>query len=124
MVRDRLAAPNRAADPLDHPPRRRLARSNGPIVQPLGHRLDDGRLEILITMAKANNASNAKSDTPTRAESEKHIASLDRVKDKAALEAYLKNPSKRLQEHAAFKLAEPEERARLIAEKNAKRSPG
>ncbi len=75
-------------------------------------------------MVKANTASNVKSDTPTRAESEKHIASLDRVKDKAALEAYLKNPSKRLQEHAAYKLAEPEERARLVAAKNAKRAAG
>jgi hypothetical protein len=73
-------------------------------------------------MVKGSTASNAKSDTPTRAESEKHIASLDRVKDKAALEAYLTNPSKRLQAAAAYKLAEPEERARLVAEKIAKRT--
>lgn len=76
-------------------------------------------------MAKAKSASNApKSDTPTRATSEKHIASLDRVKDRAALEEYLKNPNKRLQAQAAFKLADPADRSRMTAEKNAKKTPG
>jgi hypothetical protein len=78
----------------------------------------------LIIMAKAKSASNApKLDTPTRARSVKLIAALDPVKDRAALEEYLKNPSKRLQSQAAYKLADPAARAGMTAEKNAKKKP-
>ncbi len=75
-------------------------------------------------MAKASNqASNAPSTkTDTRKQSEKSIALLDRVKDRAALEEFLKNPNKRLQARAAFKLAEPDARAAITAEKRAKKT--
>lgn len=75
-------------------------------------------------MAKASNqASNATTaKTDTRAKSEEIIASLDRVKDRAALEEFLTNPNKRLQARAAFKLAEPADRAAMTAEKNSKKT--
>jgi chromosomal replication initiation ATPase DnaA len=73
-------------------------------------------------MAKAktvqgSNATDAK--TPTRARSEKLIASLDRVTDRAALEEFVKGPNKRLSRRAATKLAEPETRAATTAARKA-----
>jgi hypothetical protein len=74
-------------------------------------------------MAKASQASNAPvQKVVTRARSEKTIASLDRVKDRAALEEYLKNSNKHLVARATFKLAEPADRAGMTAEKNAKKT--
>ena len=75
-------------------------------------------------MAKASSqASNAPAlKGITRARSEKTIASLDRVKDREALEEYLKSPDKRLQARATFKLAEPSARAGMTAEKRAKKT--
>jgi hypothetical protein len=66
-------------------------------------------------MAKATqtNATDAKKDT--RARSEKIIASLDRVKDRAALEEYAKGSNKRLARRAETKLAEPSTRAATTA---------
>ncbi len=76
-------------------------------------------------MAKARpqtQASNAPAQkTYTRAQSERTIASLDRVKDRAALEEYLKNPNKHIVSKATFKLAEPADRVGMTAEKNAKK---
>ena len=71
-------------------------------------------------MAKNAQASNvATAKTPTRARSEKLIASLDRVTDRAALEEFVKNPNKRLSARAATKLAEPSTRAATTASKKA-----
>jgi hypothetical protein len=75
-------------------------------------------------MAQSSQSSNSASEkTTTRARSEKIIASLDRVKDRAALEEFLKSPNKHLQARAAYKLAEPAERAGMTAAKNAKKTP-
>lgn len=74
-------------------------------------------------MAKASKASNAPTEkTLTRAKSERAIAALDRVNDRAALEEFLKSPNKHVQSKAAFKLAEPSTRAGMTAEKNAKKT--
>lgn len=74
-------------------------------------------------MAKSSQASNAPTTkTDTRAKSERSIASLDRVKDRVALEAFLKSPNKRLQARATYKLAEPSARAGMTSEKNAKKT--
>ena len=69
---------------------------------------------------QASNATAAK--TVTRAKSEKQIASLDRVTDRAALEEFAKNPNKHISSKASFKLAEPSARAGMTAEKNAKKT--
>ena len=75
------------------------------------------------TMAKTSQASNAPvQKVVTRARSEKTIASLDRVTDRAALEEYLKSPNRKLRSAAEFKLAEPSARAGMTAEKNAKKT--
>ena len=69
-------------------------------------------------MAKASTTqgSNPTADkTPTRARSEKLIASLDRVTDRAALEVFVNGSNKRLSLRAATKLAEPETRAATTA---------
>lgn len=75
-------------------------------------------------MAKSSQASNAPTTqkTDSRAQLEKAIALLDRVKDRAALEAFLTNPNKRVQAKAAFKLAEPDARAAITAAKKAKKA--
>ena len=71
-------------------------------------------------MAKATKTSNATaSKTDTRAHSEKIIASLDRVTDRAALEEYVKGSNKRLALRAATKLAEPSTRAATTASRKA-----
>ncbi len=57
--------------------------------------------------------------TVTRARSEKRIASLDRVTDRAALEEYVKGSNKRLSLRAATKLAEPSTRAATTAARKA-----
>jgi chromosomal replication initiation ATPase DnaA len=57
--------------------------------------------------------------TATRARSEKRIASLDRVTDRAALEEYVKGSNKRLSLRAATKLAEPSTRAATTAARKA-----
>ena len=67
--------------------------------------------------AQSSNATTPK--TPTRARSEKLIASLDRVKDRAALEEFVKGSNKRLSLRAATKLAEPETRAATTASRKA-----
>ncbi len=71
-------------------------------------------------MAKATQISNPTvAKTDTRARSEKIIASLDRVTDRAALEEYVKGPNKRLALRAATKLAEPSTRAATTASRKA-----
>jgi chromosomal replication initiation ATPase DnaA len=71
-------------------------------------------------MAKNTQTSNATTvKTPTRARSEKLIASLDRVTDRAALEEFVKGSNKRLSARAATKLAEPSTRAATTAAKKA-----
>ena len=71
-------------------------------------------------MAKVTQNSNTSSEkTATRAQSEKLIASLDRVTDRAALEAFVKGSNKRLSLRAATKLAEPSTRAATTASKKA-----
>lgn len=73
-------------------------------------------------MAKATQAPNAPTaKVITRNKSEKMIASLDRVTDRAAIEEFLKSPNKHVQSKATFKLAEPAARAGMTAEKNAKK---
>ena len=67
--------------------------------------------------AQTSNAAAAK--TATRARSEKLIASLDRVTDRAALEEFVKGSNKRLSLRAATKLAEPETRAATTASRKA-----
>jgi hypothetical protein len=74
-------------------------------------------------MARSSQSSAAPAQkTLTRAKSEKAIALLDRVKDRAALEEFAKNPNKHISSKATFKLAEPEARAAMTAEKNAKKT--
>ena len=71
-------------------------------------------------MAKATKTSNAAvAKTPTRAHSEKLIASLDRVTDRAALEEFVNGSNKRLSRRAATKLAEPSTRAATTASRKA-----
>jgi chromosomal replication initiation ATPase DnaA len=71
-------------------------------------------------MAKATQTSNATvAKTATRARSEKLIASLDRVTDRAALEEFVKGSNKRLSLRAATKLAEPSTRAATTASRKA-----
>jgi chromosomal replication initiation ATPase DnaA len=71
-------------------------------------------------MAKATQTSNTTTaKTETRARSEKLIASLDRVKDRAALEEFVKGSNKRLALRAATKLAEPSTRAATTASRKA-----
>jgi chromosomal replication initiation ATPase DnaA len=71
-------------------------------------------------MAKTTQTSNATAEkTATRARSEKLIASLDRVTDRAALEEFVKGSNKRLSRRAATKLAEPSTRAAMTASRKA-----
>jgi chromosomal replication initiation ATPase DnaA len=71
-------------------------------------------------MAKTTQNSNATTaKTATRAQSEKLIASLDRVTDRAALEEFVKGSNKRLSLRAATKLAEPSTRAATTASRKA-----
>jgi chromosomal replication initiation ATPase DnaA len=71
-------------------------------------------------MAKAKQTSNATvAKTDTRARSEKIIASLDRVTDRAALEEFVNGSNKRLSLRAATKLAEPATRAATTASRKA-----
>jgi chromosomal replication initiation ATPase DnaA len=71
-------------------------------------------------MAKTTQTSNATvAKTVTRARSEKLIASLDRVTDRAALEEFVKGSNKRLSLRAATKLAEPSTRAATTAGRKA-----
>ena len=71
-------------------------------------------------MAKNTKTSNATvTKTATRKHSEKLIASLDRVTDRAALEEFVKGSNKRLSLRAATKLAEPETRAATTASRKA-----
>ena len=75
-------------------------------------------------MATSSQSSNAPTTqkTKTRAQSEKAIASLDGVRDRAAIEEFLKNPNKRLAARAEFKLADTEARAALTAARKAKKT--
>jgi chromosomal replication initiation ATPase DnaA len=74
----------------------------------------------MTNMAKTNKNTNATdAKTITRARSEKLIASLDRVTDRAALEEFVKGPNKRLSLRAATKLAEPSTRAATTAARKA-----
>jgi chromosomal replication initiation ATPase DnaA len=71
-------------------------------------------------MAKNTHTSSATdAKTVTRARSEKLIASLDRVTDRAALEEFVKGSNKRLSLRAATKLAEPSTRAATTASRKA-----
>ena len=72
-----------------------------------------------MAKAKATQASNTTDAKTTRARSEKLIASLDRVTDRAALEEFVKGSNKRLSLRAATKLAEPSTRAATTASRKA-----
>ncbi len=71
-------------------------------------------------MAKATQTTNATgAKTATRARSEKLIASLDRVNDRAALEEFVNGSNKRLSRRAATKLEDPSTRAATTAARKA-----
>ena len=77
-------------------------------------------------MAKAKTAQTSNTTTEktvTRARSEKTIASLDRVTDRAALEAFANGPNKRLALRATTKLAEPSTRAATTASRKGGAAP-
>ncbi len=74
-------------------------------------------------MAKTTKPSNTTGPkTATRARSERLIASLDRVTDRAALEEFVNGSNKRLSLRAATKLAEPSTRAATTASRKAGRA--